>query len=206
MAARNPSSSDLALTMVSARKTCRIQAVWSENPGPGPFIPADRHVRRPPRPKYRTKVRGSNLALRSVRIAAVVSGSVRCTKESLCVPAVLLTAGVGRRAQPCAGANRLHPLLRQEPDPLRQLRLAHLPDRALRDLLLPGDRAAPRTHRRLRRERVSARQLRAEARPLDEAAADPVLDRQRVLAAERDSRRRRRKASARLPNRAAIAS
>ncbi len=99
---------------------------------------------------------------------------------------MLALAGVAR---PGAGANRLHPLLRQEPDPLRQLRLAYLPDRTFRDLLLPGDRAAPRAHRRLRRERVSARQLRAETRSLDEAAADPVLDGERVLAAERDSRR-----------------
>ena len=43
--------------------------------------------------------------------------------------------------------------------------------------------------RQLRRERVSARQLRAEARPRLQGAADPLLDEQRVLAAERHPRR-----------------
>ena len=97
------------------------------------------------------------------------------------------------------------PVLRQEQHPLRQLRVAHLHDRPLRDLLLPGDRAAPRARRGLRRERLSADQRRPEARPAVQGAADPVQDAQRVRAAERRSRARRRKASARSPSRSATA-
>ena len=105
----------------------------------------------------------------------------------LIVLVVVLAVLVGARGR--GGANRVRAVLRQEPDPLRQLQVADLHDRPLRDLLLPRDRAAPREDRRLRRERVSARQLRAEARPGLQGAAHPVLDEQRVLAAERHSRR-----------------
>ena len=62
-------------------------------------------------------------------------------------------------------ANAVRALLRQEQHPLRQVRLAHLHDRPLRDLLLPGARAAPRAGRRLRRERLPADQRGPEARP-----------------------------------------
>ena len=121
---------------------------------------------------------------------------------------VAAALAVGRPV--CAGARRradaLHPVLREEPDPLRQFPVEHLHHRSFRDLLLPRDRAAPGARGRLRRERLPARQLGAEARPRVQGAADPVQDEQRVPAAERHSRARRRKASARSPSRRATAS
>ena len=87
------------------------------------------------------------------------------------------------------GANAVCAVFRQERDSLRPLQVAHVSDRPLRDLLLPRDRTAPRTDGGLRRERVSTHQLRAEARPGRQGAADPVPDQRRVLSAERDSRR-----------------
>ena len=77
----------------------------------------------------------------------------------------------------------------EEPDPLRHVRLAHLHDRPLRDLLLPGDRAAPRAGGRLRRERVPADQRGPEARSRVQGPADPLQDAQRVRAGERHPRR-----------------
>ena len=74
----------------------------------------------------------------------------------------LWPAGRGPAAR---GSDAVRPVLREEPDPLRQVRLAHLHDRPLRDLLLPGDRAASRAGRGLRGERVPADQRRPEARP-----------------------------------------
>ena len=75
-----------------------------------------------------------------------------CTPGRSFVPR-LLVVGVAALsvlggARDGVGANRVRAVLRQEPDPLRQLRVADLPDRPLRDLLLPGDRAAPRADRR----------------------------------------------------------
>ena len=116
-----------------------------------------------------------------------------------------LLAAVARRSVTPAPASRpdaVRPVLRQEQHPLRQLRLADLHDRSLRDLLLPRDRAAPRAGRRLRRERVSADQRRPEARPVVQGAADPVQDPQRVRAAERRPRRgagRRRRVRRAVP-------
>ena len=122
-----------------------------------------------------------------------------------------------RRSRRCAGAlapaacqpgccpDRVLSVLQQEQHPLRPLRLAHLHHRPLRDLLLPRARTAPRTDRELRRERLSAGQLRPAARPLGQGAADPVQDPQRVRAAERHPRARRRKASARSPSPTATA-
>ena len=45
------------------------------------------------------------------------------------------------------GPDRLHPVLREEPHPLRHVPVAHLHHRSLRDLLLPGARTASRTGR-----------------------------------------------------------
>ena len=64
----------------------------------------------------------------------------------------------------CRRANALRAVLRQEQDPLRQFRVAHLHDRPFRDLLLPGDQAAPGADHELRGERVSAGQRRPQAR------------------------------------------
>ena len=88
------------------------------------------------------------------------------------------------------------PVLRQEPDPLRQLQVEDLHDRPLRDLLLPGDRAASRAGRQLRRERLPAGQRGPEARPGPQGADGPLQDAERVPAAEhraeRTARRRAR--------------
>ena len=64
----------------------------------------------------------------------------------------------------------------------------------------PEDGTAPRTHRRLRRERVSARQLGPEARPRVQGAAHHLQDEQRVSAAERHPGAAVRKASAHSPS------
>ena len=111
--------------------------------------------------------------------------------------ALLHSIGSGRRAR----CRRIRPdalraVFRQEPDPVQQFRVAHLHDRPLRDLLLPGDRAASRARHQLRRERLSAGQLRPEARPRVQGAARPLQDPERVPAAEhrveRAARRRAR--------------
>ena len=114
--------------------------------------------------------------------------------------------GPGRRRPAGARADAVCAVLRQERDPLRPLPVADLPDRPLRDLLLRRDRTASRADGRLRRERLSAHQLGAEARPGQQGAAHPLPDQRRVLPAERHSRAPRRKASAPSPSRAATAS
>ena len=117
-------------------------------------------------------------------------------------PVALLVAAGLRSREPRRGADAVGAVLRQEQHPLRQVRLAHLHDRSLRDLLLPGARAASRAGRRLRRERLPADQRRPEARPVVQGAADPVQDAQRVRAAERRARRgagRRRRVRRAVP-------
>ena len=117
------------------------------------------------------------------------------------IAGLAVAAGSCGHAERRRGADAVGPVLRQEQHPLRQVRVAHLHDRPLRDLLLPGDRAASRAGRRLRRERLPADQRRPEARPVVQGAADPVQDAQRVRAGERRRPARRRKASARSPSR-----
>src|SRR5688572_24897898 len=77
----------------------------------------------------------------------------------------------GRRQRLRRRVNAVRAVLRQEQDPLRSVRLAHLCLRSFRDLLLLRARAPSRTDRRVRRKRVSAGQLRSEARSLGEGAA-----------------------------------
>ena len=123
-------------------------------------------------------------------------------RPRVAVVAAALSSRRRSAGEPLPRADAVRPVLRQEQHPLRQLRVAHLHDRPLRDLLLPGARAAPRAHRRLRGERVSADQRRPEARPAVQGAADPVQDAQRVRAAERHSRRgagRRRRVRRAVP-------
>ncbi len=107
------------------------------------------------------------------------------------VPLVAVAAAllIGRTGRGCRRADAVRPVLRQEQDPLRQLRVAHLHDRPLRDLLLPGDRAAPRADHQLRRERLPAGQLRPEARPRLQGPARPLQDAERVPAAEHRAER-----------------
>ena len=108
-------------------------------------------------------------------------------------PALVFLGGAVEEA---FGADAVRPVLRQEPDPVQRFQVAHLQDRPLRDLLLPGDRAAPRARHLLRGERVSAGQLRPEARPRVQSPARPLQDAERVPAAEhragRAARRRPR--------------
>ncbi len=84
--------------------------------------------------------------------------------------------------------------------------MADLHDGSLRDLLLPGNRAAPGACGRICGKRVPAHQRRAEIRPGVQDSADPVQDERRVPAAERHprsrtgGRRRVRRAHA-VPNR-----
>ena len=107
-------------------------------------------------------------------LASHLRSSVRGTAYAHAHPAACFRAvcpGPGHRRCPgrvCGCGRRadaVRPVLREEQNPLRQLRVAHLPDGPLRNLLLPGARTAPRAHRRLRGERVSADQRRLEARP-----------------------------------------
>ncbi len=124
-----------------------------------------------------------------VRFAFLPEVPAYASARVLVVVAVVAADGRGvdgrhRRANP------VRPVLREEQHPLRQVRLAHLHDGPLRDLLLPRARAAHRTRGRLRRERLSADQRRPQARPLDEGAADPLQDAQRVRAGERRPERR----------------
>ena len=116
----------------------------------------------------------------------------------------LLRRAIGRRSDG-PEADGLLSVLQQEQHSLRPVRLAHLHDRSLRDLLLPRARAPPGTGRRLRGKRVPESQLRPPPRSVDQGAADPLQDAQRVRAAERRARAPGRKASARSPSRSAIA-
>ena len=108
--------------------------------------------------------------------------------------AVLHPSASGRRARRRRiRADALRAVLRQEQDPLQQFRVAHLHDRPLRDLLLPGDRIASRTGHELRRECLPAGQLGPEARPRVQDSARPVQDAERVPAAEHRGERAARR-------------
>ena len=104
--------------------------------------------------------------------------------------AISLDAGVGRRARPCAGANRLHPLLhgknqiRYDNFDWHTYQTEHFEIYYYPEIEPHLERIAGYA------EAHPQRQLGLKPRSLDEAAADPVLDGERVLAAERDSRRR----------------
>ena len=113
--------------------------------------------------------------------AASLTGLLAIVLATALVPAVAADASAQTPFVPYFGKNQIR---------YDNFRVAHLHDRSLRDLLLPRDRAAPRAGRRLRRERVSARQLRPEARPRVQGAAHPLQDEQRVPAAERHPGRR----------------
>ena len=119
------------------------------------------------------------LALVVLSVEVILCGcAARASLPCSLVP--LTFAASGSCPAPVVGPDAVRPVLRQEPRPLRQVRLAHLQDGPLRDLLLPGARAASRARRLLRRERLPAHQRRAEARPGRACAAHPLQDGERV--------------------------
>ena len=173
-------------------------------------------VRRDPTLRGLPALRARHRPVRSRRAFPRRAARVTALEETLCARAscAAALAAAGHRARDrCRRrpgrrrerADAVRAVLRQEPDPVRQLQVAHLHDRPLRDLLLPRDRAAPRAGRRLRRERLPAGQLRPEARPGVQGAADPVQDAAASSSSRTSSRARRRKASARSPSRRATA-
>ena len=87
-------------------------------------------------------------------------------------------------AVPGDGLGPVHPVLRQEQGQVRQLRLADLQEPALRGLLLPGVRAAPRPADLLPRERLPEDLDRPQARDAQADPGDLLQDPLRVRADE----------------------
>ncbi len=87
----------------------------------------------------------------------------------------------------------VHPVLRQEQGQVRQLRLADLQEPALRGLLLPRVRAAPRPADVLRRERLPEDLQRPEARDHVPHTPHPLQDPLGVRADQPDVRLRARR-------------
>ena len=86
------------------------------------------------------------------------------------------------RARRLTGTGPVRPLLREEQGQVRQLLLAHLQERALRDLLLSRVRAAPGAAHRVSRERLPEAVHRPEARDAEADPGDLLQDPLRVRA------------------------